>query len=186
MFRLYTEPRSSRSRRSRPDLPFIFASFLPFPNLCARRLPDPVGVSKRIWTGAPPLAHSRPRLPFTTRALQQSKIRAKITLCFHALTNAIFTNPFPLLWLQIRGGCVFLKLFALSRASPFRDTQQRPQLLFIQAFTSQFPGYWGWGSAAPRQASTSLALLTTHNSLLTNSLQYPRPPFVYSIGWTSR
>jgi hypothetical protein len=29
-------------------------------------------------------------------------------------------------------------------------------------------------------------LLTTHYSLITNSLQYPRPPFVYSNGWTSR
>jgi len=97
-----------------------------------------------------------------------------------------FHQPFSFVMVTNTGGCVFLKLFALSRASPFRDTQQRPQLLFIQAFTSQFPGYWGWGSAVPRQAFTSLALLTTHNSLLTNSLQYPRPPFVYSIGWTSR
>ena len=35
-------------------------------------------------------------------------------------------------------------------------------------------------------AGGGLELLSTHYSLPTISLQYPQPPFVYSIGWTSR
>ena len=130
-----------------------------------------------------------PCLLFATAALRQSKIRAKIILCFHAFTNDIFRDPFPLLWLQIRGGVFFrpeISSFSLSRVSPLPQHAAAPATPFLSEvyFTElRIPGV---GSAVPRQAFTWLALFTTYYSLLTNSLQYPRPPFVYSIGWTSR
>jgi len=204
MFRLSPEPRSGQSRVSRIDLSLFFASFLPLPNLHARRLPDLISVSKCISAGSAGLAHScpsnipnagtegsdsdrrhllfPPRIPFTTHALQQSKIRAKIILCFHALTTGIFTKPFPLLWLQTRGGRCFSNL----KSHPFQWQRQHtvpPATPFLSNVYFTLLSIPGAGSTAERRASTSQALFTiiTHHPL-----QYPRPPFVYSNGWTSR
>ena len=49
---------------------------------------------------------------------------------------------------------------------------------------------WGTKGRSPERVHceevfASPPLLTTHHSLLTIPLQYPRPPFVYSSGWMS-
>ena len=210
MFRPYTKPRSSWSRWPRPDLSLIFASFLPFPNLHARRLPDLVGVSKRTSASSARLTHFRPgitpnvatessdsdrrhlliplRLPLTTRALQQSKIRAKIILCFHALTNGIFTKSFPLLCLQIRGGC-FSDPYCSLATRRFRNAHSDARnSISCRRLLRNFLDNGGPG-ALRRSGLTPLchySLPTAHYPLLTILLQYPRPLFVYSKGWTSR